>query len=363
MKNILKITLFFTALFTLIYCSSDKEKTVVAQEDTIQVSVSQAESIDNLDFFNTSGKLIAKKSVNISTRLIGYITSFPVEVGQNVRVGQLLISINNTDIQAKSAQVDAQIKQAQTKYNIAKKDYERFQNLYNLESASQKELDDMAANYQMATAGLEAVKQLKKEITAQFKYTNITAPVSGVVTAKFAQQGDLANPGMHLLTIESSTDLQAQLMVSENVISQIKPEMEIEITVKSTNEKIKGIIGEISQSSTQTGGQYIVKADIQSSENLLPGMYVNARFPIDLNKNLRPEKNTNVIIPKSALVIKGQLAGIYIISDQNTSILRWIKTGEDFGQTVEVISGLKPGERYISSAQGRLYNGAKVSYN
>ena len=72
-----------------------------------------------------------------------------VKVGQSVKAGQLLVTINNADIQAKGGQVDAQIMQAQANYDIAKKDFERFQNLYNNQSASQKELDDMKARFEI----------------------------------------------------------------------------------------------------------------------------------------------------------------------------------------------------------------------
>jgi len=81
------------------------------------------------------------------------------EVGQNVQAGQLLVSINASYIQAKGGQANAQISQAQAGYNMAKKDYERFWNLYHSQSASRKERDDMRARYEMAQAGLKAAQQ------------------------------------------------------------------------------------------------------------------------------------------------------------------------------------------------------------
>jgi len=363
MKNIIRTTLLIAGLFFLSNCSSDQVEPIAFQGEAIKVNVSQAQSLDDTGFSSASGKLVAKSSVNVSTRMMGYITSFPIEVGQQVTKGQLLVAINNTDIQAKSAQIDAQIMQAQANFDIAKKDYERFKNLFNSQSASQKELDDMSARFQMAKAGLEAAKQMKNEINSQYKYTNITAPVTGVVTSKFAQQGDLANPGMPLLSIESSSDLQAQLMVSESIISQLETGMPIDVIIKSTGEEVKGVIGEISPSSVQTGGQFIVKANIPNAKNLLAGMYVNAKFPVNSNRDSNSDDNSNVIIPKSALVKKGQLVGVYTISDQNTAILRWLKIGNDHGDQVEVLSGLQVGEKFIVSAEGRLYNGSLVKLN
>ena len=132
------------------------------------------------------------------------------------------MSINNTDLQAKRAQVNASITEATAAFNNAEKDYNRFKNLFADNSASQKEMDDMTANYEMAKARLEAAKQMKNEINAQFAYSNITAPFSGVVTSKFIEAGDMANPGMPLISIETPGNFEVMAMVPETEISEIK---------------------------------------------------------------------------------------------------------------------------------------------
>ena len=71
-------------------------------------------------------------------------------------------------------------------------------------------------------------------------------------------------------------------------------------------------------------------------------------------------KSDKILVPESALVTQGQLTGIYTVSN-NVAILRWIRTGKSFGNQVEVLSGLSADEKYIVSAEGKLYNGAKVS--
>ena len=278
MKIYFYSTLILSALL-MGSCSSDEKKSAQNSDAPISVTVSHSTSGSEGSFATASGKLVAKNSVNISTRVMGYITSMKAEVGQNVQAGQLLVSINATDIQAKGGQASAQISQAQANYNLAKKDYERFQNLYKSQSASQKELDDMRARYEMAKAGLDAANAMKSEVNSQYRYTNITAPISGVITAKFAEQGDMASPGMPLLTIESPSTLQAQVLVSEQNITLINQGMPVKITLKSTNQEIAGTVSEISKSSANTGGQYMVKVNVSNSANLLSGMFVNVQFP------------------------------------------------------------------------------------
>ena len=359
MKRYLYSTLILGAI-ALQSCSSDKEKNIESNDQPITVSVSKSSVAASGSFASASGKLVAKNSVNVSTRMMGYITGMNIEVGQNVRAGQLLVSINASDIQAKGGQANAQIAQAQANYNSAKKDFQRFENLYKSQSASQKELDDMRARYEMASAGLQAAQQMKNEVNAQYRYTNVTAPISGTVTAKYASQGDLANPGMPLLTIESPSSLQAQVLVSEQNIGMISEGMAVQITMKSVDKTVSGTVSEISKSAANTGGQYMVKINLHNAQDLLPGMFVNVQFPFKNSGKINQDFQESVMVPKSALVENGQLTGVYVVSSQNTAVLRWVKVGKTLGDQVEILSGLDNKEAYITSANGRLFNGAKV---
>ena len=172
---------------------------------------------------------------------MGHVTKIHVKVGQKVTQGQLLVSVNNTDLQAKKAQVDASIMQAQAAFNNAKKDYDRFVNLFAQQSASQKELDDMTARYEMAKANLDAAKQMRNEVVAQFAYVNLTAPFSGVVTNTFVKEGDMANPGIPLISVEGASGYQVTARVSENDIAQIQNGMAVTVLLKSKNTTEKTI--------------------------------------------------------------------------------------------------------------------------
>jgi len=291
---------------------------------------------------------------------MGYVTKVNVKTGQNVKAGQLLVTVNSTDLQAKKAQVDASIIQVEAAYKNAKKDYDRFVNLYSQQSASQKELDDMTARYEMAKAGLEAARQMRNEVLAQFSYSNITAPFSGVVTNTFVKEGDMANPGMPLVSIEGSGRLQVTAMVSESDITSIKNGMPVKVLVKSSNKELAGKVSEISLSAKNTGGQYLVKVNLDKADAAtLSGMFVNVHFPVE--KTVKTTESDTVLVPESALVKQGQLTGVYVVGANNVALLRWIKTGKSFGNQVEVLSGLNASESYVIEAEGKLVNGAKIS--
>jgi len=354
-----KIFIPVLALVILASCDSKKKEEIV-KEPAIAVKVSGITENNSSPFVTASGKIEAENSANLSTRMMGYVTKVHVQVGQKVGAGQLLVSINNTDLQAKKAQVDASILQATAGFNNAKKDYDRFMNLFKQQSASQKELDDMTARYEMAKAGLEGARQMRNEVVAQFSYSNIKAPFSGVVTNTFVKEGDMANPGMPLVSVEGASKLQVMAMVSENDIVSIKKGMPVSVLVKSSNEKLSGKVSEVSISATNTGGQYLVKIDLGKTDNtVLSGMFVNVQFPV---ANKATTSNSELLlVPESALVKQGQLTGIYTIGTGNVAILRWLRTGKNYGDQVEVLSGLSANEQYIVSADGKIYNGASVS--
>jgi RND family efflux transporter MFP subunit len=342
--------------------SCGKEKKEVANNDpAIPVKVSGIAADNNPNFVSASGKIEAENSANVSTRMMGYVTKVNVKVGQKVSAGQLLVSINNTDLQAKKAQVDASILQATAAYNNAKKDFDRFTALFNQQSASQKELDDMTSRYEMAKAGLEGAKQMRNEVLAQFSYSNITAPFSGEVTNTFVKEGDMANPGMPLVCIEGASHLQVTAMVSESDITSIQNGMIVKVLVKSTNQELKGKVIEVSGSAKNTGGQYLVKINLNTNNTkVLSGMFVNVQFPLVSKKQTTTTTTNKVVVPESALIHQGQLTGIYTIGNKDVAILRWLRIGKTFGNKVEVLSGLSANEQYILSAEGKLFNGAKV---
>ncbi|MDX6745266.1 efflux RND transporter periplasmic adaptor subunit [Polaribacter sp. PL03] len=355
-KYINRITLIALSLF-IVSCGSEEKKVAVDNSPAIKITVSKVAINSDSQFLSVSGKIQASNSADLSTRMMGYVKKVHVNVGDKVRKGQLLVSINNADLQAKKGQVNAGITKAKTALNNAEKNYKRFKNLFASTSVTQKEMDDMTANYEMAKAGLESANQMKNEINAQFAYSNITAPFSGVITSKNIESGDMANPGMPLISIETPKVFEVIAMVPETEISQIKKGTTVNVLVKSMNKTLKGKVSEVSTSAKNTGGQYLVKINLDKTDvPVLSGMFSTVQFPVE-----RKVKSELVLIPTEAIVKNGQLSGVYTVSESNTAMLRWLRLGRTYGNSVEVLSGLNADESYIVSAEGKLFNGAKVS--
>ncbi len=346
------------ALSLMVSCGSSEDQTTTALAP-VNVKIGTALTTDVTATVAVSGKIEASSSANISTRMMGAVTSVKLKPGDQVNKGDLLLTISSADLIAKKAQVEATIAQAKSGFKNAEKDYERFKSLYEKGSASKKELENITTHYQIAKSGLAAALEMEKEVNAQFAYANLRAPFTGIVANIFVKLGDMASPGYPLATIEGTGIYEAAVMVPESLIAKVVLGAKADVIVKSSNQTIKGAVSEVSPSAKNTGGQFLVKLSLDSHEGILPGMFVNAEISIAD----QPKQKSSPMVAKNALIRNGQLSGVYTISGSNTAILRWIRTGNSYGENIEVLSGLSAGEKYVVSSEGKLFNGASVVLN
>ncbi|MCP4123987.1 MAG: efflux RND transporter periplasmic adaptor subunit [Bacteroidetes bacterium] len=358
--KVLWIGVVALALFTTSCHKKDHATLAEDTRPTVAVKVMEAGGGTIEDFFTVSGKIRAEKSADVSARMIGALTSVTVKVGDRVSSGQTLATISNTDIMAKRAQADAGILEAETGLKNIERDFARITSLFEKQSATQKELDDITTHRDMMLAKLQQAKEMRNEVNAMLSYTSVKAPFSGTITEKYVNGGDLASPGRPMFHIESGKTFQAEAMIPESYINSVEKGDEVKVVVKSSGREIGGKINELSQSSLNTGGQYLVKINLDKKDltdvKLLSGMYVNVLVP----SNGTAGQTGKITVNKDAIVTQGQLSGLYTVSDQQTAVLRWVRLGRTFGDQVEILSGLSAGEQYVVESEGRLLNGIKI---
>ncbi|WP_026764425.1 efflux RND transporter periplasmic adaptor subunit [Sediminibacterium salmoneum] len=349
-------------VFTATACGDKKNAETVVSEAPVEVVLANAGTNVTNGNFEISGQIEGIQSANISTRIMGTITSMRVKAGDIVKQGQVLFTINASDIKAKTAQTEAMIAQAEAAFKNAQKDYERFTALYKQQSATAKELEQISLQYTSAKANLDAAKQMKNEVNANLAYTTVTAPFSGVISQKNAEAGSIASPGMPILTLEQTGNLQVSAMVPENLIASISTGQSVDMYVQAVNKKVKGKVIQVNPSSQFTGGQYIVKISLPQADmkSFYSGMYVNIVVPVT-EKIAVENLNKTISVPEASIIYKNQLTGIYTITAENTALLRWVRLGKNQSGQIDVLSGLSDGEKYIVSAKGNLYNGVPVS--
>jgi len=153
--------------------------------------------------------------------------------------------------------------------------------------------------------------------------------------------------------------LQVSASIAESDISDIRLGDIATIQVSSTGKQFEGRFIQINPSSQFTGGQYIVKISVPdvAKKDFYPGMIANVYIPLKKEPQLT---NDAVLIPASAIFTRDELTGIYTISTTNTALLRWVRLGKTYGDRVEVVAGLSKNERFISSSDSKLFNGAPV---
>ena len=361
------ITMFKGSLYSLLMviilaglnaCLHGNDKKNETNEKPVAVTLSTV-SGGTQQAIIASGQVEAVQTANISTRIMGRITNIFVKTGNRVARGQLLATVWDDDLKAKRAQADAMIAEAEGAYTATQKDYDRFNNLYKQQSATAKELDNVTLQFNSAKARLTAAKQMRSEVNANLSYSSLRAPFSGVVTQKLAEVGGIANPGMPILTIEEDGILQVSATIAESDISHVHLGDDAAIQIKSNGKALDGKIIQINPSSQFTGGQYIVKISIPETakKDIYAGMFASVSIPV---KDIRKENNDVALVPLSAIVNRDELTGIYTVSTNHTALLRWIRLGKNYGDKVEVISGLAKDEKFIRLSESKLYDGAPV---
>jgi RND family efflux transporter MFP subunit len=349
--------LFLTANIFLASCSADKPENELQKNDpvTVRLGVATQQINENITM---SGRVESQQTAAISTRMMGFISSIKVKPGDKVQEGELLVQINNADIMAKRAQAQALISETDAALKDAQKDFERFEQLYKQQSASAKEFENAKLHFNSIKAKTEAAQQMKNEADAMVAYTNLVAPFTGVITQKNNDEGSMANPGMPILMMEQSGALQVSASVDESEVGKLQKGMEAEVVVKSTGKKFTGKVNEISPSSQFSGGQFQIKVIIPASENadLFSGMFVRVNVAFKNHAEI-----PSAYVPVAAVVYKDQLTGLYTVGEDQTAQLRWVKTGKINGDLVEILSGLKPREKFITQSESKLYSGVPVS--
>ena len=359
----MRITFFLLSSFMVLAVASCGDKKPAKQSATSQaITVVLAKpGQQQAGVIDASGEIESTQTAQISTRVMGYITQLRVKAGDRVRSGQALVTINSQDMQAKRAQTDAGIAEAEAYLAQASKDLDRFKTLYQQQSASAKELEQITLQYQSASARAKAAREMRQEVNAMLQYTTLTAPFDGVVVLKHAEEGTLASPGMPILTIEKSGVFQASVQVPEIYMGEVKVGDMATITVKSSGNQFTAKVNSVIPSSQYTGGSYTVKLPVPDSlrQKLYSGMYVQASFTRK-QAVAKTETLPGVWIPEAALVRRDQLTGVYTVSAQQTALLRWVKMGKSSAGMIEVLSGLDPSESFIVHADGKLSNGVSV---
>lgn len=353
-----RILIITLAILTTVACSDQKIEKYIDQRDPVKVQVAVVSSKSDSRALSIDGTVTSDNVVDISAKIMGYVEQLTLDPGDRVAKGRLIARIKNDESNTRTQQIEAMIDEAQVNLNAIQKDHDRIERLIAQNSATQKELDDITTQLDVTKARLKQLESSKREAGIMNSYSDIIAPISGNVVAKYLDNGEMAAPGHPIITIASGGDQVIRISVPENYINRISKKTEVFYKNSEDQDWKEGSITEINTSAMY--GQYEAKIGLPGETSYLDGMYMRVRIPMASKANSQTS-NEGIRVPKNAIIERGQLTGIFVPSDQNTALLRWVTLGETSGDEVEILSGLAPGERFILDANSRLMNGVPIT--
>ena len=359
-KQLLTLIIPFLAIAVLSGCSSNNERETETKGNPVKVStitVRQEEIPAQVAFTGTVG---SDHRVTLSTKMMGHVTAVPFDIGARVHKNDVVVRIQSDNLQAQKQQIEANRMEAEAALQNMKINYDRIKALYAENSATKKELDDITMQYKMAQARIDAINSKEKELNDMFKYAVLRAPMEGFVVQKNVEPGDMAAPAQPLVVLEDARDLQVTATVPQDQIGQFSVGDSVDIRIDALSGQIfTGRILHINKAGDAMSGQFRVKIGFVGD----PGTWANVRSGMFAHVLWQAGKEHLITVPKTALVDRGQLTGAYVVADDGQAVLRWVRTGKIYGDRVEILAGLNPGDRLITHFTGRLLDGQEVVSN
>jgi RND family efflux transporter MFP subunit len=367
-KRFFYVSVFF-AVFLIIGCGEKIEPGNVktSNKGSVKAAVAYAKIIRHPGIYESVGTVSAKTVSTISSKVLGAVKKVFVHEGDLVKAGDRLATIDNRQANAMLRQARAALgaaRRAETSANaaaeLATATYTRYRNLLKDESASPQEFDEIKSRYQQAQAALAAGKDRVKEAEAALalalvraKDTVIVAPYDGIIRAKMVDMGDLAAPDSPMFSMESKNAYVADLVLPEQYIHAVDLNQKVTVTVSALgNKTFTGTVKDIFPAADTKSRSFLIKVKLPPDRGLRSGMFARGGIQIGSLDVL--------LIPLTAVIHSGQLTGIYLVDNDQIAKFRLIRTGRIYGKSIEVLSGLKEGDRYLVTPPVNLTNGMKV---
>jgi RND family efflux transporter MFP subunit len=294
------------------------------------------------------GNLQAVRQSVLSAQASGRIASLSVKAGDRVKAGQVLAVIDDRATQAGVAQAQAGLAQADANLTNAKAAYERARDLRAQGFLAQAAVDSALAQYKAAQAGTAAARAGQTQASVAQGFTRLTAPWDGWVLATHAEAGALAMPGAPVLTVYAPQPIRAVVHVPASMQSLAQSASKVEVQLPGTDQWVVPA----SKSSVPAADpvSQTVEWRLNLSEadgaNQVPGRQTKVRFV----GGSAQTSSQRLVVPATALLRRGELTGVYVVSNKGEGqpegfALRAVRTGATHGDGVEVLAGLKAGDR------------------
>jgi len=287
---------------------------------------------------STEAVIEAVRQSTVAAQIAGRIVDIRFDVGDTVKQGEVIVRIDERAATQALAASTAQVREAQASLANARAQFERSKQLLAQKFISPAAFDQAEAAYKTAQERVAGVLAGAGQAATERSFATIVAPYSGVVSARHVEVGEMATPGRPLMTGFDPSTLRAVAKVPQTQVPAIRgararveiPSLERWIEVKQVT---------VVPSADPRTHTTQVRLDLPSdARGIYPGVYARAHFVTG--------KATRLLVPRAAVIRRSEVTAVYVVDERNVPRLRQVRLGAAGGAThVEVLSGLKPGER------------------
>jgi RND family efflux transporter MFP subunit len=353
MKKFVLYALYTLTLPGVYACTPERDAGAPPAEVIVQAELLVVAPEQISETYTTTGTLVADDRVEIASRLMGYIRDIKVREGSTVKEGQLLLTIDPTEIEAQRAEAEARVSQARARNVEAQADYERYKTLFEQKLVAANTYTKAELENQVAQQELHAALATLERVKVQMQYAEIRSPVSGVVVERLRRAGDLANPGATILTIENPSNIVLETYIREDQLRHVQPGDEVAVAVDAVELRTTGVVTQVVPSGDPATHSYLVKAALRELNGARSGMFARSAFSTGTK--------WTVLVPDAALVKRADLPGVYIVDGDGIARFRMVRSGRHIDGRTEIIAGLAGGERIVVSADAPVRTGDLVT--
>lgn len=309
--------------------------------------------------FDLPGRLQAYSRALLYARVDGYLKSWKTDIGAPVKAGELLAEIETPDLDQQLLQAKADLASTQATAALARTTAERWEQLVDSGYASKQAAAEKTGDFKTKEALVKSAQANVERLVALKKFTRIVAPFDGIVTARLTDIGVLINAGsgvgQQLFEISKTRTLRVYVSVPQVYVPRIPPGSPVAITVPERPGKVyPATVAASAQAVDSTAGTTLMQIHVDNADGeLLPGAFANINFQL-------PGDETVMSVPASALMFDKAGLRVATVDANNRIVLKTVTIMRDLGKTVELASGLVPGDRVIESPPDGIADGDGV---
>jgi RND family efflux transporter MFP subunit len=305
------------------------------------------------------GNMQAFIDTPIWARASGYLKVWHVDIGARVKRGELLAEIESPEVDQQLAQAKATLAVASANLKLAQVTAERYNNLFKTDSVSKQDVDNAVQDAAAKTASVNADQANVARLEQMVSYEKVFAPFDGVITARNVDVGALVDadanaPGKELFHLASNATLRVYVSVPEVYSRAAKPGVSAFLTLTEyPGRRFHGTIVRNANAIDTSSRTLLVEVDVKNpTGELLPGSYASVHLKL-------PEKVQALTVPANALLFRS--AGLQVATVSNGTVkLVPVVLGHDYGDTVEILSGVRKDDAVVVNPSDSIVSGEKV---